>query len=371
MPNRIIKESICESRNLAEVSFFAEDLYKRLITYADDYGRFNADYQIILARLYPREIGIVSIDDIEDAITELIGAGKIAFYTSTARKEIYGCFPNWANHQRVRDSKEKYPAPEDTSINDWYLKRFVSRDMKRRILERDGMKCQECGKYVMANVSSAERAIKFGAGLFHIDHIVPVNQGGRATYENLRLLCPSCNLRRKKRFTIEEIIEMSHSAEDCAVIPEAADSCRELPQDAASLCRNPNPNRIRNRNPNPNPNAHAREDGFFDEFWAIYPKKQDKQHAKKAFEKINPDRSLLDKMISAVKQWSQSQQWTKDGGQFIPMPATWLNGKRWEDEAPVVQGNVTAQQYSQRSYTETELEDRTSMNDLFAEAAGL
>lgn len=149
----------------------------------------------------------------------------------------------------------------------------------------------------------------------------------------------------------------------------SASTCMQLQADASECSRNPN--RIRNRNPNPNPNAHAREDGFFDEFWAIYPKKQDKQHAKKAFEKINPDRSLLDKMISAVKQWSQSQQWTKDGGQFIPMPATWLNGKRWEDEAPVVQGNVTAQQYSQRSYTETELEDRTSMNDLFAEAACL
>ena len=69
MPNRILKESICESRKLSDVSFFAEDLYKRLITYADDYGRFNADYQIILARLYPREMEIVSIDDIDDAMT--------------------------------------------------------------------------------------------------------------------------------------------------------------------------------------------------------------------------------------------------------------------------------------------------------------
>ena len=33
MPNRIIKDSICESKGLSEVSFFAADLYKRLITY--------------------------------------------------------------------------------------------------------------------------------------------------------------------------------------------------------------------------------------------------------------------------------------------------------------------------------------------------
>jgi hypothetical protein len=60
-----------------------------------------------------------------------------------------------------------------------------------------------------------------------------------------------------------------------------------------------------------------------------------------------------------VKVWKNSQQWTKDGGQFIPMPATWLNGRRWEDETPKVLSigrRVTAQQYEQREYSEGELE---------------
>ena len=63
---------------------------------------------------------------------------------------------------------------------------------------------------------------------------------------------------------------------------------------------------------------------------------------------------------------------TKDGGQYIPMPSTWLNGKRWEDEAPKAQGlihEVSAHQYSQRDYTEEELEARTT--DLINEAMGL
>ena len=203
MPNRIIKESICESRTLAEVSFFAEDLYKRLITYADDYGRFNADYQIMLARLYPREIQIVSLSDIEDALIELTGAGKIAFFTSVARHDVYGCFPNWQEHQRVRESKKRAPDPDDTSVNDWYLQRFVPIDLKRRIIERDNFKCQECGKFICTTPITADRLIKLGAGLFHIDHIVPVGQGGRATEENLRLLCPKCNQSRKKLFSFE------------------------------------------------------------------------------------------------------------------------------------------------------------------------
>jgi len=225
MPNRILKDSICESRALSEVSFFAEDLYKRLITYADDYGRFNADPQIILARLYPREIGIVSIDDLDEAITELVGVGKIAFYTAQPRKELYGCFPNWASHQRVRDSKKKFPDPTDTTVNDWYYKRFISKAMKAQILTRDGMVCQECGVRVIPEGISVERAIKMCAGTFHIDHIVPVNQGGRCTEENLRLLCPTCNLRRKRHFTIEEIMEFTQAEASCENSPQLAANC--------------------------------------------------------------------------------------------------------------------------------------------------
>lgn len=246
MANRIIKESICESKGLSEVSFFAEDLYKRLITYADDYGRFNADYQIILARLYPREIQIVSLDDIEDALTELIGAGKIRFYTSNAKKEVYGCFPNWGSHQRLRESKAKAPEPDNTDVNDWYLRRFVPHELKKKIIERDGFKCQMCSKYICAGINSAERLIKMGAGLYHIDHIVPVGQGGRATEENLRLLCPKCNLGRKKRFTFEELVEIGN-------LPQTTASCGELRQTTASCGLNPIQYES-NPNPNPNPN---------------------------------------------------------------------------------------------------------------------
>lgn len=97
----------------------------------------------------------------------------------------------------------------------------------------------------------------------------------------------------------------------------------------------------------------------FDEWWEVYPKHEGKQNAVKAFVKINPDAELLEKMISSVKVWKNSQQWTKDGGQFIPMPATWLNGRRWEDETPKVISigrRVTAQQYEQRDYSDGELE---------------
>lgn len=179
----------------------------------------------MIARLYPREMDCVTQSDINDSLTELAGIGKIAFYTSSVRKTVYGCFPNWGMHQRVRDSKQKCPDPDDTTVNDWYLQRFIPMDLKVEIIERDGFKCQICGKFITSD-KDARRLAKHGCGMYHIDHIVPVSQGGRATLENLRLTCPSCNLKRKKRYSFKEILEF-------------AKRCGELPQVAENCCLNP------------------------------------------------------------------------------------------------------------------------------------
>ena len=90
-----------------------------------------------------------------------------------------------------------------------------------------------------------------------------------------------------------------------------------------------NPNT--NPNQNPNPNARARGDGAFDRFWAEYPKKVGKGQAQKAFSKISVP---VETLIEAVQRQKNSVQWQKDGGQYIPNPATWLNQGRWEDELP-------------------------------------
>lgn len=79
-------------------------------------------------------------------------------------------------------------------------------------------------------------------------------------------------------------------------------------------------------------------DGFA-AFWAAYPKKAGKAAALKAWNKLKPDIVLQTKMGKALAAQKQSQQWLKNNGQYIPMPSTWLNGKRWEDEAPQSQSS--------------------------------
>lgn len=80
----------------------------------------------------------------------------------------------------------------------------------------------------------------------------------------------------------------------------------------------------------PTPSKEAGED--FDEFWKAYPKKVAKAQAQKAWSKLKPDKALLTVIIEALKRQKQSAQWLRDNGQYIPYPATWLNGRRWEDD---------------------------------------
>lgn len=70
----------------------------------------------------------------------------------------------------------------------------------------------------------------------------------------------------------------------------------------------------------------------FEEFWDAYPRKRSKGQAEKAWSKLKPDEQLHDRIMRAVEQAKTSVEWTKDNGQFIPYPSSWLNAKGWEDE---------------------------------------
>jgi hypothetical protein len=76
-------------------------------------------------------------------------------------------------------------------------------------------------------------------------------------------------------------------------------------------------------------------DGF-DQFWAIYPRKIAKADARKAWLQTKDVRPDIAKLLCAIQAACKTEQWMKSGGAFIPYPATWLRGERWEDELEVV-----------------------------------
>ena len=79
----------------------------------------------------------------------------------------------------------------------------------------------------------------------------------------------------------------------------------------------------------------------FDEFWKAYPKKKAKEAARKAWVKLKPDEALGKEIIQAVIKSAKTKDWLKENGKYIPYPATYLNGKRWEDEGNDTNGQNT------------------------------
>ncbi len=68
----------------------------------------------------------------------------------------------------------------------------------------------------------------------------------------------------------------------------------------------------------------------FDDFWCIYPRRVAKKDARRAWAKV-PDGSHV-AILTALVAWRQV--WRDKDTEFLPHPATWLNGERWEDELP-------------------------------------
>lgn len=75
--------------------------------------------------------------------------------------------------------------------------------------------------------------------------------------------------------------------------------------------------------------------GAFCDFYAAYPKKKNRADAERAWLRLSPDEALQARILAAVEQQKDTPDWRKDGGKFIPYPASWLNGRRWEDEVKV------------------------------------
>lgn len=262
MPNRILKESICTSDNIDQLSAFQETVFYRLIVNCDDYGRFDGRPKIIASKLFP--LKDIRSNQIEDALRALTSAELVTLYMVDGKPFLQ--MNTWDRHQTIRAKKSKYPSPDE------------------------GVKA-------------------------------------------------------------------------------SANNCKQMQADANKCSRNP----IQSES-NPNPIRDIRADAQsartgernFDKLWSVYPRHEGKQAALKAFEKIDPDDELLERMINAIMAQKKSAQWADP--QFIPHPATWLNGHRWEDEptkAAPQSKRVLAQQYEQRDYNEKEMQDKLGVYDVY------
>jgi hypothetical protein len=69
----------------------------------------------------------------------------------------------------------------------------------------------------------------------------------------------------------------------------------------------------------------------FEALWQYYPRGESRQAAIRAWDRLRPSDELIDTMARALSRQMQSPTWRDGVG--IPYLSTWLNNRRWEDEA--------------------------------------
>lgn len=73
---------------------------------------------------------------------------------------------------------------------------------------------------------------------------------------------------------------------------------------------------------------------LFDQWYAAYPRKEAKTKAFEAFVALAPNPEKVQSWIVAISAQGLIDRAKRGEGRYIPLPATWLNGERWNDEVP-------------------------------------
>ena len=77
MPNRIVREAILSSERVAALAWPEEVFYRRLMSIVDDYGRTEANAQLLRSRCYPLQTDQVRAADIARWMAACQKAGVI------------------------------------------------------------------------------------------------------------------------------------------------------------------------------------------------------------------------------------------------------------------------------------------------------
>jgi hypothetical protein len=88
----------------------------------------------------------------------------------------------------IEDSEQESPVLEETVVLECD-RREIRLGLRYAVLKRGCFRCVNCGR---------SPATHLGVVL-HVDHVVPLERGGKTTLDNLRSLCEDCNLGKGAR----------------------------------------------------------------------------------------------------------------------------------------------------------------------------
>lgn len=107
MPLRMLREGILTSERVDKLSPPAEVFYRRLMSAVDDFGRYFAKPELLIAALYPLRVKRVRESDVRAWLSEVSAAGLAIVY-AVGGKEFLELVDF---RQQVRAKESKFPQP--------------------------------------------------------------------------------------------------------------------------------------------------------------------------------------------------------------------------------------------------------------------
>ena len=89
-------------------------MFWRLVTVADDFGRFEADPRILLSHCFPLRVNSLKLRQISTWFKELEACNLVQSYVINSKQLAF--FTTWDTHQQKRAKYSKYPEPDPASI---------------------------------------------------------------------------------------------------------------------------------------------------------------------------------------------------------------------------------------------------------------
>jgi hypothetical protein len=111
MPQRLLRPGIRQSKRWSRVGYLEQTLYIRLLTLVDDYGRYEADPELIRSEAFPYgdpSGNAIPVPTIDSGLLSLVRNDLIFLYETDAKRYLQ--LTRWK--ERVR-SDSKFPDPSN------------------------------------------------------------------------------------------------------------------------------------------------------------------------------------------------------------------------------------------------------------------
>tara|TARA_Y100000593_G_scaffold95130_1_gene200436 strand:- start:11703 stop:12776 length:1074 start_codon:yes stop_codon:yes gene_type:complete len=273
---RMIKPEFWTDEKIIELPLPARLLFIGLLNFSDDEGKFKYSPKAIKGQIFPTD-SKPTAKDIKEYIYLMVQI-KIVELGYDQNGNIILKFKNWHEHQKIN-----HPTPSTIVFT-----KLSGEDSVRATL---GLSEDSVNTKLGLSEDSVRTPSQYNIVKYSIDKD---NIGSNS--ENLNI-----------------------SDSDSKVEPEVVKNT--APNDSIKQPKEP-------------VTDHPDE---FDVFYEQYPRKQGKVKALNAFKKLKKgDRTdLMAKIVVWVKHWKENSV----DRQYIPLPASFINGRRWEDEMIVSDSN--------------------------------